>query len=67
MPPPTKKNDAMLIFDWDDTILPSSFLDKAQAENIDELPQQFHDLFREIETCAEKCLSAATKHGEVSA
>lgn len=65
MPPPTKKNDAMLIFDWDDTILPSSFLDKAQAENIDELPQQFHDLFREIETCAEKCLSAATKHGEV--
>lgn len=62
---PSKNNDAMLIFDWDDTILPSSFVDKAQADNTTELPQQYHGLFREIEICAEKCLSAAAKHGEV--
>ena len=63
----TSSNDsAMIIFDWDDTILPSSFVDKAQADNLNELPQQYHGIFREIEICAEKCLAAAAKHGEVS-
>lgn len=57
----------MIIFDWDDTILPSSFVDKAQADNLNELPQQYHGLFREIETCTKKCLAEAAKHGEVSA
>ena len=57
---------AIIIFDWDDTILPSSFVDRANAENLSELPQQFHNLFREIEQCTEKCLAAAAKHGEVS-
>jgi len=62
----TSSNDsAMIIFDWDDTILPSSFVDKAQADNLNELPQQYHGIFREIEICAEKCLAAAAKHGEV--
>ena len=55
----------MIIFDWDDTILPSSFVDKAQADNLSELPQHYHRLFREIEKCTEKCLAAAAKHGEV--
>lgn len=58
-------SNAMIIFDWDDTILPSSFVDKAQADNLNELPQQYHGLFREIETCTEKCLAEAAKHGEV--
>ena len=61
----TSSNNAMLIFDWDDTILPSSFVDKAQADNLKELPAQYHSLFREIEVCTEKCLAAAAKHGEV--
>lgn len=55
----------MIIFDWDDTILPSSFVDKAQADNLADLPQQYHNIFREIEACSEKCLAAAAKHGEV--
>ena len=55
---------AIIIFDWDDTILPSSFVDR--VNNLSELPQQFHNLFREIEQCTEKCLAAAAKHGEVS-
>lgn len=55
----------MIIFDWDDTILPSSFVDKLQADNWSELPQQYHNLFREIEICSEKCLAEAAKHGEV--
>ena len=63
---PSSNQSAMIIFDWDDTILPSSFVDKAQADNLNELPQQYHTIFREIELCAEKCLAAAAKHGEVS-
>jgi len=55
----------MIIFDWDDTILPSSFVDKVQADNLSELPQHYHAIFHEIETCSEKCLAAAAKHGEV--
>lgn len=57
---------AIIIFDWDDTILPSSFVDRVKADNLQELPQQYHNLFREIEQCTEKCLAAAAKHGEVS-
>ena len=59
-------NNAVIIFDWDDTILPSSFVDKVQADTFRDLPQQYHSIFREIETCAEECLSAAAQHGEVS-
>ena len=63
--PPTNKH-TLLIFDWDDTILPFSFVEKAQANHRNELPQKCRRLFREIERCAEDCLSAAAKHGEVS-
>lgn len=68
MSPPmmSTSNSAMIIFDWDDTILPSSFVDRARADNLRELPQQYHRLFREIEKCTERCLAAAAKHGEVS-
>lgn len=62
----SSSDNAMLIFDWDDTILPSSFVDKSQADNLNELPQQYRGIFREIEICTEKCLAAAAKHGEVS-
>ncbi len=61
----SNSDSAIIIFDWDDTILPSSFVDRAKAENLSELPQQHHNLFREIEQCTEKCLAAAAKHGEV--
>lgn len=61
----SNSNDAVIIFDWDDTILPSSFVDKCQADNLNELPQHFRSLFREIEICTETCLAEAAKHGEV--
>ena len=60
-----RNNDAVIIFDWDDTILPSSFVDRCQADNLNQLPQQYHGLFREIEICTETCLAEAAKHGEV--
>ena len=72
-PPPSNDNDnnndnagAVIIFDWDDTILPSSYVDRSQCDNLSELPSHTRALFREIEICTEKCLSAAACHGEVS-
>ena len=70
MSPPTSSNAAdgssMIIFDWDDTILPSSFVDRAPGDNLNDLPEQYKSIFREIELCTEKCFEAASKHGEVS-
>lgn len=56
----------MIIFDWDDTILPSSYVDREEVDNIRDMPQEQQNLFREIETCADKCLETAAKYGEVS-
>ena len=64
-PTPSSSGDAMIIFDWDDTILPSSFVDRAQGDNLSELPEQYTSIFREIEICTVKCFKAAAKHGEV--
>ena len=65
--PKTDDNTAVIIiFDWDDTILPSSFVDKSNFDNISELPPAMRATFREIEVCTEKCLAAAACHGEVS-
>ncbi|KAL3826536.1 hypothetical protein ACHAXA_003600 [Cyclostephanos tholiformis] len=67
-PPPSSNNDnseAVIIFDWDDTILPSSFVDRSQCDNLGELSSHTRALFREIEICTEKCLAAAACHGEV--
>jgi len=30
----------VIIFDWDDTICPSSFFDRQQIERMDELPER---------------------------
>lgn len=64
-PTPSSSGDAMIIFDWDDTILPLSFVDRAQGDNLSELPEQYTSIFREIEICTVKCFKAAAKHGEV--
>jgi len=55
----------VIIFDWDDTICPSSFVDKWKADTFNDLPLHFHNLLTEIGKCAEKCLQAAEKFGEV--
>ncbi|KAL3765155.1 hypothetical protein ACHAWO_004333 [Cyclotella atomus] len=58
-------NNSIIIFDWDDTICPSSFVDRAGVDNYKKLPKKCHSLFTEIEKCAEKCLAEAAKYGEV--
>mmetsp|Transcript_24371 Transcript_24371/g.40399 ORF Transcript_24371/g.40399 Transcript_24371/m.40399 type:complete len:261 (+) Transcript_24371:53-835(+) len=56
---------SVLIFDWDDTICPSSFVDQWKIEHFQELPLPIQKLFTEVGRCAEKCLEAASKYGEV--
>lgn len=56
---------AVIIFDWDDTICPSSFVDQYKVESYNDLPLHCQNLFKEISRCAEKCLSMASKFGKV--
>eukprot|EP00547_Thalassionema_nitzschioides_P010229 CAMPEP_0194227084 /NCGR_PEP_ID=MMETSP0156-20130528/42677_1 /TAXON_ID=33649 /ORGANISM="Thalassionema nitzschioides, Strain L26-B" /LENGTH=263 /DNA_ID=CAMNT_0038959557 /DNA_START=521 /DNA_END=1312 /DNA_ORIENTATION=- len=59
------KRQPILIFDWDDTILPSSFVDQWNIEHVNELPPHFQKLFNELGRCAEQCLATASIYGEV--
>mmetsp|Transcript_15943 Transcript_15943/g.34655 ORF Transcript_15943/g.34655 Transcript_15943/m.34655 type:complete len:335 (+) Transcript_15943:61-1065(+) len=62
---PETKSSKVIIFDWDDTICPSSFVDQWKIDTFSDLPLHYQNLFNEIGRCAEKCLAAAAKHGEV--
>lgn len=59
------KSNKVIIFDWDDTICPSSFVDQWKIDNFKDLPLHFQNLFNHLGKCAEKCLAAASKYGEV--
>mmetsp|Transcript_1741 Transcript_1741/g.2406 ORF Transcript_1741/g.2406 Transcript_1741/m.2406 type:complete len:279 (-) Transcript_1741:286-1122(-) len=60
-----RQYNKVIIFDWDDTICPSSFVDQYKIDNFKDLPLHYKNLFNEIGKCAEKCLEAATQYGEV--
>jgi len=57
----------VIIFDWDDTICPSSFVDQWKVDTFSDLPLHFQNMFNEVGKCAEKCLDAAAEFGEVCA
>mmetsp|Transcript_44804 Transcript_44804/g.87789 ORF Transcript_44804/g.87789 Transcript_44804/m.87789 type:complete len:279 (+) Transcript_44804:67-903(+) len=57
--------DRVIIFDWDDTICPSTFVAKVNVATSKDLPQHFQIIFDELCKCAEKLLTEASKHGEV--
>jgi len=59
--------DRVIIFDWDDTICPSTFVRKtvSRGGTFRDLPQHFQNIFDELCNCAEKALNEAKKHGEV--
>ncbi|CAB9512599.1 expressed unknown protein [Seminavis robusta] len=65
MPSASDHASKVLIFDWDDTICPSTFVDSYQIEHISELPLDVQELFHEVARCAEKCMKEAEKYGEV--
>jgi len=62
---PYTKHRAVIIFDWDDTICPSSFVDQWKFDTFRELPLHFQNIFLEVGRCAERCLDAASRHGTV--
>jgi hypothetical protein len=42
-----KKQQKIIIFDWDDTICPSSFVDRCNIENVSELPEHVSSLTKQ--------------------
>lgn len=61
----TGTTEKVIIFDWDDTICPSSFVDQWDIQSFHDLPLHFQNLFNEIGKEAERCLAAAAQHGTV--
>lgn len=59
------KPKKVIIFDWDDTICPSSFVDQMKVESFKDLPLHFQNQFKEIAKTGEKCLNEAAKFGDV--
>mmetsp|Transcript_3359 Transcript_3359/g.3766 ORF Transcript_3359/g.3766 Transcript_3359/m.3766 type:complete len:320 (-) Transcript_3359:40-999(-) len=59
------KSNKVIIFDWDDTICPSSYVDQWRIQSFSDLAVHCQTLMNEVGKAAEKCLAAAAKHGEV--
>jgi len=58
--------DRVIIFDWDDTICPSTFVTKvANVATYKDLSRHFQNIFDELCKCAQKVLTEASKYGEV--
>jgi len=55
----------VIIFDWDDTICPSTFVDQCNVQSFHDLPLHFQNLMNEIGRSAERCLAEASKFGQV--
>lgn len=55
----------VLIFDWDDTICPSSFVDRCNVESYEHLTIEKKRLIDMLGECAAECLEAASQYGEV--
>jgi len=58
-------NGKVVIVDYDDTILPSTFVDRWQIDNSKDLPQHFQNILEELSRAAERFLREASKYGEV--
>jgi hypothetical protein len=65
MPSNRSRWNKVIIFDWDDTICPSTFVDQCKVEHYNEFPIHFQNLMDDLGRTAEKCLAAAAKYGEV--
>lgn len=62
---PRRDPSTVIIFDWDDTICPSTFVDKCNINSYHDLPLHYQNLMDTIGDYAAKCLAAASKYGEV--
>ena len=61
----TKIHNNLFIFDWDDTLLPTSFLNKEEIINNEDLPEEYTELFSILEKSVLKILNLSLKKGDV--
>lgn len=61
----SNRKSTIIIFDWDDTILPSTFIDDARINSFHDLPIHWQNIMNEVGRIATKCLAAAAKYGQV--
>mmetsp|Transcript_28279 Transcript_28279/g.34945 ORF Transcript_28279/g.34945 Transcript_28279/m.34945 type:complete len:322 (+) Transcript_28279:156-1121(+) len=64
-PSPIYACTKVIIFDWDDTICPSTFVDTCNLQSYSEMSCELQELMDKIGEVAEKCLEAASRYGEV--
>lgn len=60
-----QQNGKVVIVDYDDTIIPSTFVDRWKIESFQELPQHFQNMLEELSRCTDRFLREASKYGEV--
>lgn len=60
-----QQNGKVVIVDYDDTILPSTFVDRWKIEKYTDLPKHFQNMLEELSRCTERFLEEASKYGEV--
>merc|ERR1712202_106427 len=58
---------SVIIFDWDDTLLASTFLsgEGYRLDSTDPLPEELYQQFRQLETAVIQILTTALKFGQV--
>ena len=61
----TKIHNNLFIFDWDDTLLPTSFLNKEGIINNEDLPEEYTELFSILEESVINILNLSLKKGDV--
>jgi len=55
----------VIIFDWDDTLFPSSFIHQLNVKATDNLTPYYKSIFHELGKRAEECINSARYWGEV--
>lgn len=60
-----QQNGKVVIVDYDDTILPSTFVDRWKIDNFRDLPQHFQNMLEELSRCTDRFLREASRYGEV--
>lgn len=68
IPGPFSKSETCIVFDWDDTLFPSSFVDRKRlihARQLDDLPSELQRGFSELERNITRLITAASEYGTV--
>jgi len=65
---PFTVQESCIVFDWDDTLFPSSFVDRRKlihARHVEDLPEELQQGFRDLEKLIARLISTASKYATV--